>query len=95
MGKRESAAKDDGLGSLEPHRFLRPAKPLPPLVVGGVTYGPGTKPVLLLLPAGSFLEFANIETATAYLDNARRLCASDADQAALFAFQSGRWVRTT
>ena|ERR1043165_4724050 len=66
-------------------------KSLPPFTFGTCSYI-STKPVLLLLPSGSVIEFSTFETALAYLDSARQGGAAGAHEARIFVFESGAWV---
>ena len=66
---------------------------LPPLVLGEFQYVPKQKTVLLVFPSGDVSEFSTVESATAYLDNARRAGIPGAEQTSLFAFENGQWVQ--
>jgi hypothetical protein len=66
---------------------------LPPLVLEDFQYVPKGKPVLLLLPSGDVIEFSTVQSASDYLESARRMSAAGAQDAALFSFQNGAWVR--
>ena len=66
---------------------------LPPLVLGDFQYVPKAKPVLLLLPSGDVMEFSTEQSATEYLESARRMGAAGAQETALFSLQNGKWTR--
>ena len=66
---------------------------LPPLVLEDFQYVPKAKPVLLMLPSREVMEFSTIESAMNYLESARRMNATGAQDTALFSLQNGEWVR--
>ena len=69
---------------------------LPPLTLHpSATHKSPQKPVILLLPTGGVCEFTTLENAQNYLDNALRIGAPGAGDAALFSFDFGinEWKR--
>ena len=68
---------------------------LPPLTLRPGMRNTPQKPVVLLMSTGGVSEFGNLETAQHYLDNALRIGAPGATEAALFNydFECKEWKR--
>jgi len=68
---------------------------LPPLILHPATLNAPQKPVVLLMSTGGVSEFGNLENAQSYLDNAVRVGAPGANEAALFSydFKDKEWKR--
>jgi hypothetical protein len=68
---------------------------LPPLTLHPTTHNSPQKPVVLLLPTGGVCEFGSLENAQTYLENALRIGAPGASEAALFSydFDKEEWKR--
>ncbi|HET9802744.1 MAG TPA: hypothetical protein VFP96_05885 [Candidatus Acidoferrum sp.] len=70
--------------------------PLPPFTFHPTTiHNAPQKPVILLLPTGGVCEFNSLDNAQSYLNNALRVGAPGANEAALFSFdfKDGEWKR--